>query len=349
MPVCYDFDATTNVLGYSKSEGGEVDCQTTPTTTDEGYHNEAKYLVVEDPDSTNLLWFAGVVASGSWCGTAGTGAKWIEIYVPNGAVVPVRTGVSTTVGRTVLCIGNGLSYFAFPNASVQGRPVAFAAETVTGTSGTPVLCLAKLSPDAFAYQTLNGTSTIVGTGVTTEITHLANRMYYSYAGTDGSLGVLRVMVDITGAGGSTGYGVLQGIQRISSTSQGTPPSIYAGVAIMAQTTFATGATGTGVFGALRVVSDNLDATPATVSGATVYNIISDLNMNTNAPATLAHMSFSSDGTTEPDYFFVAKDTDAVAAVACVGDVTVTSADKALKIKIGDTDYYLIAVDGVPGV
>ncbi|KKN28983.1 hypothetical protein LCGC14_0848800 [marine sediment metagenome] len=36
MPVCYEFDATTNVLDYDKGAGGARTCQTTPNTTAEG-------------------------------------------------------------------------------------------------------------------------------------------------------------------------------------------------------------------------------------------------------------------------------------------------------------------------
>jgi hypothetical protein len=143
MPVCYDFDATTNITGYSKSEGGEVDCQTTPTTTDEGYQNEAKYLVVEDPAAANLNWFAGVVASGSWCGTTGTGDKWIEIYIPNGAIVPVRTNANCTVGVTPLGVGTGGQYVELVTGDSDPLPCALAEETVDRSS-TAGLVLAKM-------------------------------------------------------------------------------------------------------------------------------------------------------------------------------------------------------------
>ena len=43
MALCYIYDTTTNVIGYSRSEGGDEDSQTTPTTTDEGYQNECKF------------------------------------------------------------------------------------------------------------------------------------------------------------------------------------------------------------------------------------------------------------------------------------------------------------------
>lgn len=303
MPVCFNFDTTTNILGWDNDAS-----QARGTTTDEGYQNEGKFLRVENPGATNQLWFAGVVAAGGYCGKAGP--KWVDVYEPNGAIVPVRSGVSSTAGRTVLCINNGQQYFGHAAASTQGRPVAVAEETVDRSS-TNGLCLAKLSADAFLYQTLNGTSLIVGTGVTTEVAVVVNRMYYSFPGTDGSLCVQKCMGEITGAGGSAGFGVVQNILKINSASQGTPSGMYAGIAHMDQLIFGTGATATGVFAALRLCASNDEATPATVSGATVYNLISDLNMNTNAPSVLAHMCFQSDGTADPDYWFVTKDAASV--------------------------------------
>jgi len=102
MPVCYEFDATTNILGYDKGAGGNVDSQSTPTTTAEGNQNEGKFLRVEDPDDDNVHAFAGVVAGTSEAGKIGP--RWLDIYVANGAIVPVRTDQNCTVGRTILAV-----------------------------------------------------------------------------------------------------------------------------------------------------------------------------------------------------------------------------------------------------
>ncbi len=143
MPVCYNYDTTTNVLGYSKSEGGEdARTQTTKTTTAEGYQNEGKFIRVENPATANLNWFAGVVAAGGYVGKVGP--KWVDIYEPNGAIVPVRTNASCTVGATVLGIGDGLQYFAIVTGDDDPMPVAVAEETVD-RSGTQGLVLAKIN------------------------------------------------------------------------------------------------------------------------------------------------------------------------------------------------------------
>ena len=173
MPVCYNYDTTTNWHGGSMTLGAV----TASTTTAEGGRNEGKYIRVEDPATANLGYFAGVVAKGSpGIGTT-TGTCAIDIYVPNGAIVPVRTDASTTVGVTVLGIANGSTLCAS-----GGRPVAIALETEDLSSDNGVV-LAVLDPSVFglyqggvgAGQTWNGL-----TG------GIANYLYNSFAATSGT-------------------------------------------------------------------------------------------------------------------------------------------------------------------
>ncbi len=120
MPVCYNFNTTTNWLGVSSFE-------TASTTTAEGSQNEGKYIRVENPASDNLLWFAGVVCAGSWCGTTGPSA--LDVYIPNGAIVPVRASVACTTGLTILALESASQELTQPLSATQGRPVAISAET----------------------------------------------------------------------------------------------------------------------------------------------------------------------------------------------------------------------------
>ncbi len=98
MPLCYNYDTTDNWFGGSVSLG----VVSATGTTAEGSQNEGKYIRVELPADNNLMSFAGVVASGGWVGKAD--ARVLDIYVPNGAIVPVRCDVDTTVGTTILAI-----------------------------------------------------------------------------------------------------------------------------------------------------------------------------------------------------------------------------------------------------
>lgn len=156
MPLCYNYDTTTNWAGGSHSDGAVTTSATltvgSPTTA------QAKYIEVEDPDVTNIDWFAGVVAPGGWCGKSGTNIL-LDIYVPNGAIVPVKTVLTSTVeGRTILSINSDTSTFGNPTSdmpsvgstagTIDSRAVAIAEETITSAG----LCLAKLCPELFFHQ-----------------------------------------------------------------------------------------------------------------------------------------------------------------------------------------------------
>ena len=150
MPVCYNYDTTTNWFGGSASNG-EVTASTTLTA---GSPNtaQAKYIEVENPATANLSWFAGVVKKGGWVGK--TGPQTLDVYVPNGAIVPIRSYVSSTLGSTALYIMNGQQYFGNPASAMgngEARCVAIAEETVNRSS-VAGLILAKLCPDQFIYQ-----------------------------------------------------------------------------------------------------------------------------------------------------------------------------------------------------
>jgi hypothetical protein len=182
MPLCYNYDSTTNIDGYDKTDGAG-------TTTDEGHQNEGKYNRVEDPVTANLAFFAGVVAGSDWSGKTGTGGIWLDIYVPNGAVVPVRTDASTTVGVTLLGIANGSTLCAS-----GGRAIALAMETVDRSTDNDIV-LAILDSSRFsAYQ--NG----VGSGQTFNglTGAVANTVKNAFAATSGT--VCGQMVHTTASG-----------------------------------------------------------------------------------------------------------------------------------------------------
>lgn len=134
MSVCYNYDTTDNVLGWDK--GNEVK----GTTTAEGYQNEGKFLRVEDPATANLNWFAGVVAC---CKEVGkTGPAWIDIFVPNGAIIPVYTNANVSAGQS-LGISDGSNILQASTGDDDPLGVATAEETYD-RSETSGLVLAKL-------------------------------------------------------------------------------------------------------------------------------------------------------------------------------------------------------------
>jgi len=188
MPVCYDFDTTANVLGWDK-ENSQVGA-----TTAEGYQNEGKYLHVEDPDAGNIEWFAGVVAAGSHCGQLG--GRYIDIFVPNGAIVPVRTDLNCLIGQTILATTTGSQELGVPLAT-DSRPVAISMET--RDRGTAGLVLAKLCPDQFMYQDHAGTALSVDDADTTTAT-LVNNVNVKFLGSATYNRVLYMIGELAGGG-----------------------------------------------------------------------------------------------------------------------------------------------------
>jgi hypothetical protein len=85
----------------------------------------------------NSPWYAGAVAKGGWVGE--TGPRALDIYVPNGAIIPVRTNKDCTIGESL-----GLGSAVFEAATGDNDPVAVALcmETVNRSSANG-LVLAK--------------------------------------------------------------------------------------------------------------------------------------------------------------------------------------------------------------
>lgn len=190
MPVCYD-NSTTNWFGGSVADTGEI---TISTTTAEGSLNKGKYIRVENPNTDNVSMFAGVVKKGGWVGK--TGPKVLDIYVPNGAVVPVRTDSNCLIDQTILAVTIGQQELGVP-LETDSRPVAIARET--SDLGTAGLVLAELNPDRFIYQDMGGTALSIDDADTTTGT-LVNGIQLSFLGTSAYQKGLYCKGTISGAG-----------------------------------------------------------------------------------------------------------------------------------------------------
>ena len=126
MCLCYNQDTTTNKSGADSG------------VTAEGSQNEGKYWYCEKPAVANLKFFAGVVA-GAY---AGVGPRVVDLYEPNGAVVPVRGNSSFTIGDKVYLQAAGYAVKTVPSANGF---VGYAMETID-RSVTAGLVLVKLLP-----------------------------------------------------------------------------------------------------------------------------------------------------------------------------------------------------------
>jgi hypothetical protein len=340
MALCYNYDTTSNILGFDPED------EVVSSTTAEGYQNEGKFLRVEEPATANLAFFAGVVAGGSYAGL--TGPRWIDIYIPNGAIVPVRSELSTTVGVTAFHIQNG-EY----ELGATGRPVAIAMETVN-RSDTNGICLAKLDPSMFVY--LQGASAIAKSA-----SGSASLIHTTHAHVTGYSVGLTVNTTSTGAiaatGGAnsvTGYLLMSG--SLTATTGYTR-------AILAQLNL----TGTidGSNQHLTGLMAQVHGSPTFTECSKVAGIMVDLSLgvtptsgdyngimisNNGANQTEVDNAIEIYGNYGINRLFSFQSCDGITANFIsnggTGDTTLTTGDdwKKIKIKIGSTDYYLIAMN-----
>jgi hypothetical protein len=327
MPVCYEFDATTNVLGYDKGAGGDPGCQTSPTTTAEGYQNEGKFLRVEDPDADNIHAFAGVVATGPKVGSAGP--CWLDIFIPNGAIVPVRSDQNCTVGKTILAVHTGETHLTAP-FEVAGRAVAVAWET-KDTATTTGIVLAKLSDTMFIYQK--------GDAVRLEVD-------------DEDAG--NIMINQIIVGTSQASGLFSALQIKSYQSAGNAESWDYGLALnvsadLAGGTVTAGVTGSGHWlniGAVTITVGHIHALRAGIyeGGAATWTspsgITSCINMTLQIAGNpgnnqLFYFNVRNDGAHAVDGLFHAYNAAAIGLTANTDTV-----DFAIPIRVGGTTYYL---------
>ena len=337
MPVCYEFDATTNVLGYDKAAGGDVTCQSSPETTAEGNQNEGKFIRVEDPDANNIQYFAGVVAGSSYAGLIGP--RWLDIYIPNGAIVPVRTDLNCLIGQTILAVSTGEQELGVPLAT-DSRAVAVAEETVD--RGTAGLVLARLTLDQFMYQDHGGTALSVDDADTTTAT-LVNFANIKFLGSSSYQRVLSMVGNIAG-GGAALFGMFKFRTYVSSTPGSLVQVLCANLHIQSGGTliYGSGEYNSAVYATIETES----ATPD-LSGVNIcaYQAALYLTESGGAPANVHVIGVPNGTPTNFDGLLRAQSAAAVGG-ATVSTADITSQDSAsdinIPVKFGDTVYYLRA-------
>ena len=331
MPVCYNYDSTTNVDGYDNTDGAG-------TTTDEGHQSEGKFTRVTDPEDNALMHFAGVVAGSDLNGVTGDGNQWLDIYIPNGAVVPVRCDVDTTTGITLLAITVDSQEFGQP---VEGtsRVVALAMETETALDGTADITLARLDNNMSIYQDLDGTALSVGAGTAN---HVANSINVTSAQTSGRFTALHVKSTLTAGGGSAHYGAAIYAHTVVSVQPATPQ--LASVSVRLEVT---GGTMTQYLTALKATVKETGATMTGVYNVSVLNLA--LQITNECTANSIAWVYLEDNSTQPADFLLRanswSDFPAVRATAATTDTA--GIDLAIPIyaendPTGTKTYYLRA-------
>ena len=180
QPVCYNSDS---ILDHKARASDPAHLGITQHTYAQGAQDfTGRLFVVEEPLTANLMSFAGIVKSlGPKAGAIG---DMIEIFVPNGAIVPCWIDANVTQLSTVLGIRNGEADLSYP-----GVPLGVAQETINRT--TPGLCWVKIDPNMFAYQSGNANTALVGC--------VANTMQNTFIATSGTVCGLMVHTTASGA------------------------------------------------------------------------------------------------------------------------------------------------------
>jgi len=342
MPVCYNFDTTTNWWGGSVSDGAV----TAATTLADGNQNPAKYMEVELPSANNIQWFAGVVKKGGWCGkttssTSGVG-QILDIYVPNGAIVPVRTDQNCLIGQTILAITTGQSELGVPLAT-DSRPVAITEETKD--RGTAGLVLAKLDPNLFIYQDHAGTALSVD-DADTGTNSIVNSINISSLQTSGwciAFSVCQstatvsnssmIYLGLTNSGtGAGGFHVIQVRGEAEGTAiAGDVNGIYTQVNLAASSATTTAGTTTGIFSKVHVKTG-----AGTIAGKVVAGRFC-LGLDANPTGNTSQLYFEHTGGSYVDYLFEAL------YAASIGGVSTSyiTASHGIPVRIQGATYYLL--------
>ena len=182
QPVCYNSDA---VVDHKERTSDPTHLGLIDDTYAEGAQDfTGRLFIVEEPLTANLMSLAGFVKSLG--PKAGADGDMIEIFVPNGAILPVRIDQSVTLDATVLGIRDGVADLSYP-----GRPIGVAKETID--RGTPGLCWVKIDPNMFVYQSGNANTGLTG--------YVANIMQNTYIATSGT--VCGLMIHTTASGAVT--------------------------------------------------------------------------------------------------------------------------------------------------
>lgn len=345
MPVCYNYDTTVNWAGGSVSDGAVT--ASTTLTAGSPATAAAKYLEVEEPSANNIQWFAGVVARGGWCGkttsaTAGVG-QLLDIYVPNGAIVPVRTDSNCLIGQTILAITTGSQELGVPLAT-DSRAVAISEETYN--RGTAGLVLAKLDPSLFMYQDHAGTALSVDDADTTTSV-MVNHSNIKFLGSATCDRPLYMIGELAG-GGAGLNGMFKFRTYVSSTMTNCVQVVCANLHLKDDGVLK--AVGGGEYDSCFYATIETEETSSlavlTTLSVCAYQAAYYLDESETTPAhayILGVPSGFAAGTYQWDGLLIAQSAGAIGAAASPSGPAFGAGDIMIPCRIGDTTYYLPAL------
>lgn len=355
QPVCYSSDSIYDYQGRSVDP---VHLGLTRDTYAEGEQEKtARLLVVEEPLTANLNAFAGIVKCLG--PKAGADGDFIEIWIPNGAVLPCYIDQSVTLDETILGIRDGEADVSYPGNGVTnpGRPIGVAKETID--RGTPGMCWVKIDPNMFscqygvsdsAYLKVDGGSAVNKKYVeivdATPVIGFLNdsRLLYDGIMTEGQLTVANDFLHFTGSNTAAAASYIRGgvsLVHLDGCTLNSASLVVAGF------------------------HAQLGGTPAAFTACSkACALWVDVGVKVNPTAgtySMIYVSENSDGAyfcdtvfdfyvPRTDYFAKFDASAEGGAHHCIyamtGDHTTGATDRALKCDIGGTTYYIPLYDGL---
>jgi len=277
----------------------------------------------------NVHQFAGVVAGTGCAGQ--TGPCPLDIFIPNGAVVPVRCDVDTTAGSTVLCVAAGQQEFGCSSGSAASMPVAIAMETETGLDGTAGITLAKLDPKMFLYNTGSSTALDLGLGYTHTDQYVTSAITTQFL-------PFQVRSELTGTGAGGMIGAKFTTENSGTACVGDVYGLWSQAAVLASGAISSTGKLVGMWAKTHT------ATTAGTIACPIYGL--QVSMYNGVACTgLTAMMYFDEGTAvgeTADYFFATYNSGPTSSCAYTADTTCGADDKlgVLKVRVRGTDMYI---------
>ena len=372
--VCYNSDlAADHKERTSHPASGDLNSGGITAYAEGVQSYTARLFIVEQPtEGANLVHFAGIVkALGPKLGADG---DMIEIFqLTEGAIVPVWTDANCVINQTVLGAADGAYTLSQDTGDGDPLGIGVAVETVDRSNTNGLVWMRMYGAPGIGGNSLFIAPSNSRNGRAYGITVSGDNFFNGVAGAQEYLMQIEAYKDVASTGDNY-HGMLfikgnneaandsncsfRGLNcSINNREDGTLGLITNTISLSLKQL--SGNITTGI--ALQVDAQDLTAGTKTTFGG--------LDVAINREGTAATEEFGirirtrgTINTAMDTVFRIDKDAtdhgfvnlfkieaDAVDYVSCSGDITTTTSDKAIPIDIAGTTYYLVAVDGIPGV
>lgn len=296
-----------------------------------------RLLIVEQATTTNMHRLAGIVKSLGPEG--GADGDTIEIYVANGAIVPVWTNENCVARQTILGAVGGSYIMQGPlygASGTRGHAFAVAQETVD-RSATAGFVWASIDKSLFINQGYGVTDSQHLKVPAETADTLVNRRFIDSLQTGGVFTVhrTRCMLEGNANGGCPNGAVWIDIAQKSTSNTGDIVALKV-VGGMRTTAGQTNVLSSGTKAVGILASCSVPGTDNTVTGD-MYALWCDIGSAVTLGGIMAQMRFSNTMLHNPDYWF---DSPANTGVAFVATAKSGDGDGSIKVRIGGTDYWI---------